>query len=157
MTVLLKHPALFFSLILFALCTPNTFAVNNSLQAIAERIAPVGKVNVEQPKKSTTLKKNEAEKITETTKAVNEKETSLSNGEKIYAAHCKLCHEPGIAGAPKLTDAKAWQARGKQGIAALVEHAIKGYKTMPPRGGCVKCTNEDINAAVEYMLKQVQA
>lgn len=156
MAITTKKSALFLSIILFSLCTSTAFAAKDSLATIAKRIAPVGKVNIAVPEKNTQPTTSPSNQI-EKTALMSKKKADSSNGEKIYTAHCKLCHESGAAGAPKLTDANAWQVRNQQGIAVLIEHAIKGYKIMPPKGGCIKCSNEDIKDAVNYMLKQVRS
>jgi cytochrome c5 len=38
------------------------------------------------------------------------------------------------------------------GLPNLYEHALKGMSNMPPRGGCVRCTDEEVLAAVDYIL-----
>ena len=50
---------------------------------------------------------------------------------QIYEAACLACHTTGAAGAPKLGDAAAWNARLEKGIDALVTSAINGIGAMP--------------------------
>jgi cytochrome c5 len=76
------------------------------------------------------------------------------NGKAVYDAHCAMCHNAGIAGAPKVGDKAAWAPRVKLGDAALLAAAIKGIKAMPPRGGCAKCSDADMKAAVDWMASQ---
>jgi cytochrome c5 len=73
-------------------------------------------------------------------------------GEKIYNSVCQACHATGLAGAPKTGDKAAWQARIAQGAAMLHEHAIKGIRAMPPKGGAMSAPDADIKAAVDYMV-----
>jgi cytochrome c5 len=88
--------------------------------------------------------------------------TSLAaaDGKTIYDANCKLCHEQGIGGAPTLSDKKEWQSRLEKGIDGLVEIAINGIQgyggSMPPRGGNPNLTDEQVKAAVVYMVEQVK-
>jgi len=86
--------------------------------------------------------------------------SSSRGGEEIYSAKCAMCHDAGIAGSPKTGDAAAWTARIAQGEAVLIEHAINGFQggagMMPPKGGCFDCTDEEISAAVEYMVAKSQ-
>lgn len=76
------------------------------------------------------------------------------NGKAVYDAHCAMCHNAGIAGAPKVGDKAAWAPRVKLGNAALLAAATKGIKAMPPRGGCAKCSDADLKAAVDWMVAQ---
>jgi cytochrome c5 len=38
----------------------------------------------------------------------------------------------------------------------LVEHASQGYGLMPAKGGNMDLTDEEIEAAIRYMLAQVE-
>ncbi len=64
----------------------------------------------------------------------------------------------GAAGAPKLGDASAWESRIAKGASALVQSAITGVPgtAMMARGACGTCSDDDIKAAVDYMIAQVQ-
>jgi cytochrome c5 len=84
---------------------------------------------------------------------------SIDTGKKLYDATCVACHGAGIAGAPKLADKAAWAPRVKEGTAVLYEHAIKGFQgktgVMPPKGGA-SVSDEDVKAAVDYMVATVK-
>jgi len=79
-----------------------------------------------------------------------------ADGKAVFEKTCKMCHVPGIAGAPKLGDKADWAARNKKGMDTLVKNAISGYKgtkgMMPPKGGNPKLSDGDVKAAVKYML-----
>lgn len=77
-------------------------------------------------------------------------------GKQVYDAACAMCHASGAAGAPKFGDSVAWKPRAAQGEAKLLEHVVKGYKAMPPRGTCTKCSDAELKAAIEYMLSKAQ-
>jgi len=81
-------------------------------------------------------------------------------GQKIYDATCRLCHGNGLAGAPKVDDTLTWEKRLEQGIGKVYKHAIDGfqgqYGVMPPKGGNMELTDEEVNAAVDYMLKDIK-
>ena len=64
------------------------------------------------------------------------------------------CHATGAAGAPKVGDKAAWAPRISQGMATLVKHSIQGFNAMPPKGMCMDCSDDEIKAAVEYMVGQ---
>ncbi len=84
----------------------------------------------------------------------------VSAGEKIYKSACFACHATGVAGAPKFADAALWKDRIAQGKDTLVKHAINGFTgttgVMPPKGGFVQLSDEEITAAVEYMMQAAQ-
>ncbi len=85
----------------------------------------------------------------------------LTLGREIWLNTCKGCHALGIAGSPAVTDKAAWQSRLKQGKATLYEHAINGffgpeYTEMPARGGNQNLSDEQVKAAVDYMLALVE-
>jgi cytochrome c5 len=76
----------------------------------------------------------------------------LARGENRYKMACAACHAQGVAGAPRLGDKAAWEGRLAQGIDGLVTTVINGKGAMPPRGGAMQFSNDDIRAAVEYMV-----
>ncbi len=125
-------------------------------KAVAERIKPVGEL---------TVGAAEAVKPTTTSSAVMDAIIPSANaagaddkGKKIYDATCMACHAAGVAGAPKLGDKANWAPRIAQGMDTLHTHAIKGFQgkagMMPPKGGNMSAKDEDIKAAVDYMVSQ---
>jgi len=102
-------------------------------EAIENRIAPIGQVN---------------------TGAVAPAAAAAAgpiDGKAIYQQACFACHGTGAAGAPKLGDSGAWSARIGQGMDTLNDHAIKGFKGMPARGG-QDLDDDSVKAAVKYMV-----
>ena len=79
-------------------------------------------------------------------------------GEQVFQSLCKTCHEPGIAGAPKVGDKAQWAASIKKGYETLVQHAINGIqesgKFMPPKGGNPDLTDVEVQRAVVYMVNR---
>jgi cytochrome c5 len=76
------------------------------------------------------------------------------SGKERYAASCAACHDIGAAGAPKLGNKAAWAPRIAQGEAVLVKAAINGIGAMPAKGMCPSCSDDEIKAAVQYMISQ---
>jgi cytochrome c5 len=74
----------------------------------------------------------------------------LKSGEEVYKAQCSACHATGAAGAPKFGDAGAWAPRIKQGLATLVNSALKGKGAMGAQGGG-DFNDTEIARAVVYM------
>ncbi len=81
---------------------------------------------------------------------------SLKSGQEVYETKCKVCHEAGVAGAPKYGDQAAWIARIEKGEATLIQNAINGLNAMPPRGGHTDLHDEEVKGAVLYMLAAIQ-
>lgn len=75
-------------------------------------------------------------------------------GEQVYNAACHTCHAAGVAGAPKFGDAASWAPRVAKGKDTLYKSAQTGFKAMPPKGLCMDCSNDELKAAVDYMLSK---
>ncbi|MBU2919526.1 MAG: cytochrome c5 [Psychrosphaera sp.] len=75
------------------------------------------------------------------------------SGADVYQQSCFACHGTGAMGAPKKGDAAAWGPREAKGMSTLLDHAINGFNAMPPKGTCMACSNDEIKAAIEFMLK----
>jgi len=76
-------------------------------------------------------------------------------GLNVYQQACATCHKGGLAGAPIVGDKEQWGARIAQGMDVLVEHAVSGFQGsagyMPPKGGQIQLSDEEVAAAVRYM------
>ncbi|MBH9578427.1 c-type cytochrome [Inhella proteolytica] len=79
-------------------------------------------------------------------------------GKSVFNKTCALCHSAGVAGAPKPGDKSDWGPRIAQGNDTLYKHAIEGFNgakgAMPARGGGASLTDEQVKAAVDYMVNQ---
>lgn len=73
-------------------------------------------------------------------------------GEKIFKATCQSCHGAGVLGAPKAGDKAAWQPRIAKGKKAVYDNALKGFKMMPPKGGNAGLKDDEVKAAVDFMM-----
>ncbi|MFN2330725.1 MAG: cytochrome c5 family protein [Halomonas sp.] len=78
------------------------------------------------------------------------------DGEAIYNQACMACHMTGAAGAPIKGDASAWNPRIEQGKETLYDHSINGYNAMPAKGGNMSLSDDDVKAAVDFMVDAVQ-
>lgn len=76
-------------------------------------------------------------------------------GKGIYNQYCTGCHTMGAGGAPKYGSVAAWSGLLKQGKTVLYDNAIHGLGGMPARGNCASCGDDDIKAAVDYILASV--
>lgn len=75
-----------------------------------------------------------------------------ADGKAVYDKTCVACHASGVANAPKLGDKAAWAPRIATGRDALVASVVKGKGAMPPKAGAATLSDDDIKAAVEYMV-----
>lgn len=77
-------------------------------------------------------------------------------GKSIFNKTCALCHASGVAGAPKPGDTADWGPRIAQGNDVLYKHAMEGFTgakgMMPARGGNTALTDDEVKAAVDYMV-----
>ncbi|MEO8599300.1 MAG: c-type cytochrome [bacterium] len=78
----------------------------------------------------------------------------LVKGEQIYTSTCVACHGAGVLGAPKFGDKALWGPRIAQGMDTLHTNAINGIRMMPPKGGNASLKDEDVKAAVDYMVSK---
>lgn len=81
---------------------------------------------------------------------------SSDEGEQIYTHFCASCHakDPMIAiGAPCVGVKADWESyTQKQTIDQMLKTIDAGIGAMPPRGGCFECSDEDLKAAIIFML-----
>jgi len=79
-----------------------------------------------------------------------------ADGQAIYDKTCKMCHNAGVAGAPKFGDKAGWTARLAKGNAELEANAIKGIGIMPAKGGNKNLSDDEVKAAVAYLIDSVK-
>ena len=83
-----------------------------------------------------------------------------ASGEDIYKQVCFACHDAGVAGAPKIGDKAAWEARIAKGNDTLYKHSIEGFTgdagAMPPKGGRTDLSDDAVKSAVDYMVGKVK-
>jgi cytochrome c5 len=79
-------------------------------------------------------------------------------GKSTFGKVCAMCHAAGVAGAPKPGDKADWGPRIAQGEETLYKHALEGFTgakgMMPARGGGAALKDEEVKAAVDYMVAQ---
>jgi cytochrome c5 len=108
-----------------------------SVDAITQRLKPMGQVNVQG-----------GSAIAAKAPAAGAARTP----QDIFEHNCKMCHQTGVAGAPKFGNKDDWAPRISQGLDTLVKAAWTGIRAMPPKGNCIDCSQDEIKATVEYMV-----
>lgn len=116
--------------------------------AVAELTAPMGNVSV--------AGANEEEPVAVAEVAAAEGGVN-AGGKEIYDGLCVSCHGSGIPGIPQLGDKAAWGPRIAQGNDTLYEHSMQGFTgssgmMMPPKGGGADLSDDDVKAAVDYIV-----
>lgn len=78
------------------------------------------------------------------------------NGQKVFETACMACHGAAspIPNVPRITKNDEWAPRIKKGKDTLFNSAINGFNTMPPKGGQASLSDDDVKAAVTYMVNQ---
>jgi cytochrome c5 len=86
---------------------------------------------------------------------------TLRLGREIWLGTCATCHTDDFTGAPQVTDPADWEPRIAKGKDALYASAMNGLfgpmgTEMPARGDNATLTDEEIRAAVDYMVALVE-
>ena len=109
------------------------------IEKIRERIAPVGEVCVGAECGGVAVVAGEPR-----------------TGEEVYNTACTACHGAGVLGAPKVQVAADWQPRlDERGLDGIWQNALNGINAMPPMGTCGSCSDDEIKAAIEYMIEGI--
>lgn len=112
-------------------------------EIIAERIAPVGQVCLL------------GEECAQGQAAAASSGAAAGGAFDVTATfdqNCAMCHNTGMAGAPRRDDSAHWEARlADAGFDTLLTNAINGVNAMPPRGMCTTCSDDNLAELVRYL------
>lgn len=135
--IIVKVKALISVLVASCFVVAGSFAQEDN-SALIERIKPVGQVQI--------AGAASAEAVA----------AGPRTGKDIYTTACTACHAGGVLGAPKTQVAADWQPRlDEKGFDQVWKNAVDGINAMPAMGTCGDCTEDDIKAAVEYMIEGI--
>lgn len=149
---------IFIIIVVLARVVFNEFAVHPDAvnETLGARLAPIGQLNTSGEAVTIAGTAPSAPAASTDTPAV-----ASGPGEATYNKVCFACHAQGIAGAPKFGDAGAWEARIAQGKDTLYKHALEGFTgqagMMPPKGGGVNAADDEVKAAVDFMVEAAQS
>jgi len=114
---------------------PGADAAAMTPEKIAERIKPVSGIEMGAPAAA----------------------PGARGGEAIVKSTCAVCHQAGVAKAPKIGDKADWAPYVKTGLSALLQNAAKGKGAMPPKGGDASLTDAELTRAVVFMANSAGA
>jgi cytochrome c5 len=128
----------------------------NASARVQERIKPVGAVFAGSSGAAAAAAAAEAAKAAAGAKVAYD---GTLDGVVIFDKLCAACHATGAGGSPTL-DHSHWDARLEQGMDTLVRHAIDGFQgddgLMPARGGNPDLSDEQVEAAVHWMMDNLK-
>ena len=74
------------------------------------------------------------------------------SGQDIYNRFCAACHATGILEAPKYGAGVMADRAAEKGLDGLLATSISGIGAMPPKGTCNDCSDEELEATIQYMI-----
>ncbi len=79
---------------------------------------------------------------------------------KTFNKVCHSCHTGGfkgfMSGAPNINEKESWQAYlEKHSVDEMKAIVLQGSDDHKVKGGCKKCSDEEVIDAIEYMLRHV--
>lgn len=110
----------------------STLVPSTQTPLIEESVKPIGTFKNEQPS------------------------VDLAAGSKAYRGACFVCHDAGVAGAPRLGDKIAWAVRIANGFDAMLQTALSGKGAMPPKGGANYLSDIEIANIVAFMVDKAK-
>ncbi|MEN8129092.1 MAG: c-type cytochrome [Pseudomonadota bacterium] len=122
-------------------------------QVIEERIKPVGEVYVGSVPAEALAKVKQA---ADAAAAPTATKPAFASGKEVYDSVCLACHSTGAAGAPKYGEKDAWAKYLEKGVEGNYAVAINGAGAMPPKGGRMDLSEDDVKSAVDYMLEALE-
>ena len=78
------------------------------------------------------------------------------SGQQIYDRFCFACHATGVGEAPLFGSLEQWQSRIDQGMEQMLAVSLTGRGLMPPKGTCVTCSDDEMRAAIQYIVDSAQ-
>ena len=146
-------------LMVFFLITARTVATPTTDEkpdtaAVDERTQPVGQLQVAAENETAPV----SSESTPADATIMADAGGAPDGAKVYNGLCVSCHSSGIPGIPQLGKAEEWEARLTKGMDTLYTNAINGFTgtsgiPMPARGGNPDLSDDEVKAAVDYLIE----
>jgi cytochrome c len=81
-------------------------------------------------------------------------DAAMTPAESIYQRACAMCHAVGVADAPITGEKTVWAERIGQGRDILIASSLNGKGVMPAKGGHTQLSDDEVIAALDYMIEQ---
>uniref|UniRef100_UPI00404726D8 c-type cytochrome n=1 Tax=Aliarcobacter sp. TaxID=2321116 RepID=UPI00404726D8 len=81
-----------------------------------------------------------------------ENSDSVKPGQVTYETSCSACHGNPAIGAPVLGDKDAWAEVMTKGLDKVYHNGINGINGMPPKGGNMDLTDDQMKEVIDYMI-----
>uniref|UniRef100_UPI0040485ED5 c-type cytochrome n=1 Tax=Aliarcobacter sp. TaxID=2321116 RepID=UPI0040485ED5 len=81
-----------------------------------------------------------------------ENSDSVKPGQVTYETSCSPCHGNPAIGAPVLGDKDAWAEVMTKGLDKVYHNGINGINGMPPKGGNMDLTDDQMKEVIDYMI-----
>lgn len=72
----------------------------------------------------------------------------------LYIQSCYGCHSTGVASAPRSGNTADWAPRLQKGMDVLLHNTINGINSMPPKGMCIGCSDEEFTQLILFLSGQ---
>ncbi len=70
-----------------------------------------------------------------------------------YEASCSACHSNEAIGAPVVGNKEAWANVIEKGIDSVYHNGINGINAMPPKGGNMDLSDDQVKMIIDYMIE----
>jgi len=129
-----------------------------SPEKVAERIRPVAEVTIGAAPGAAADHDHGASSAPPSAAPAGKatKASAKADGKKVFEGTCVVCHGTGVAGAPKFGDKAQWAPHLMHGKDELYHSALTGKNAMPPKGGNMTLSDDEVKAAVDYMVGAVK-
>jgi len=81
------------------------------------------------------------------------KGAASSPAAKAYEKSCAVCHKTDSMGAPAVGAKAAWAKAMEKGMDKVNHNAINGVGGMPPKGGAMNLSDDEVKDIVKYMVE----
>ena len=144
----IKNPKQLLIAVFFSFVVPIIAIIGLVYYVVSDNKPAAGTVNMEKSIAQRLQKVGSVE--------IRDANRELKGGEDVVKGQCSVCHAAGLAGAPKIGDAVAWDPRIKTGYEALLNSALKGKGAMGAQSGG-DYEDLEIARAVVYMANTAGA
>ena len=83
-----------------------------------------------------------------------------NDGKTTFENSCASCHTGGfkgwMSGAPEIGEKEDWAKFFEKGESTMNKNVFEGSKRHETKGGCDDCTEEQIEAAIAYILSETK-